>query len=71
MLKGLNEPSLGSKSFQDFEMIEDQRGGIASHNTFIDSLIAILIIVNRAPDKVTLLNALRFILELGPVTSSH
>lgn len=67
MLERLDEASLGDQSFQHFKVVVDYRVVVVPDYPLVESLITVLVVVDRSPDKVAFLDALRLILQFLPI----
>ena len=64
MLQRLDQSCLGSKAFENFEVIVNQSRPTTFHSPLINPLIALCIIVDWPPYEMTLFNALTLIFYL-------
>ena len=69
MLKRSDEARFSDEPLQHLKMVVDE-WGVLDSNSLIYSFVAVCIVIERLPHKVTLLNALRLLRELLPVTTS-
>ena len=69
MLKRSDEPRFSDEPLQHLKMVVDEWGVLES-DSLIYSFVAVCIVIERFPHKVTLLNALGLLRLLLPVTPS-